>query len=137
MDDARSVSAAPWALAKTDLRDPAPVSRGTIRDRLLGPMDREVALSFTDGQIRELERILAAAPARRLPVDIRITVPFFRRGFFITVLAGPERRSRERRKEERGKHALWTVANACCFAVLLVLFVPTVIGLVHIAANGL
>jgi hypothetical protein len=137
MDEARRISAAPWAVAKADLRNAAQASRGTIRDRLLGPMDREVALSFTENQIRELERVLVAAPARRLPVDIRITVPFFRRAFFITVLAGPERRSRERLREERGKHALWTFANLCCFAFLLVLFVPTVIGLAHIVANGL
>lgn len=137
MDEARSVSAAPWAIAKAEPRDAAPACRETIRNRLLGPMDREVALSFTDDQIRELERVLAAAPAKRLPVDIRITVPLFRRGFFITVLAGPERRSRERLREERGKHALWTFTNLCCFAFLLVLFVPTVIGLAHILANGL
>ncbi len=117
--------------------DAAPAERGAILRRLLGPMDREVALSFTDEQIRELERVLAAAPARRLPIDIRVTVPFFGRGFFITVLAGPERRSKARLKAERAKHALWTFANLCCFAFLLVLFVPTAIGFVHLLAGGL
>lgn len=100
-------------------------------------MDPAVAQSFTDQQVRELERVLAASAARPVPVDIRITVPFFRRGFFIAVLAGPERRSGARRREDRASHALWTFWNLCCFAVVAILFVPTAIGLIHILAEGL
>jgi len=137
MDEARRVSAARWPAREAVLYDAAPATRSAILDRLIGPMDQGVAQSFTDEQIRELERVLAAAPVRRLPIDIRITVPLFRRGFFITVLAGPERRSKARLEEERAKHALWTFANLCCFAFLLVLFVPTAIGLVHMVAEGL
>jgi hypothetical protein len=136
MDEATTISAAGWGTRMATLHQATPGERASIRDRLLGPMDPAIARSFTEDQVRELERVLAAAPARRLPIDIRITVPFFRRGFFITFLAGPEHRSAERLKEERAKHALWTVANVCCFVFLFVLFIPTFIGLVHIFVKG-
>lgn len=136
MDEARTISAAGWGMRMAALNQAAPGERASIRDRLMGPMDPAVARSFTEDQVRELERVLAAAPARRPPIDIRITVPFFQGGFFITLLAGRERRSAERRKAERAKHALWTVANATCFVFLLVLFIPTFIGLVHIFEKG-
>ena len=58
-----------------------------------------------------------------------------RRRYFIALLAGPERRSRERLKEERACYTIWTLANSCLFVFLLLLFVPTLIGLVHIFAN--
>ena len=136
MDEASTIAAADWG-AHATLPEAPSARRGRIHERLLGPMDPEIARSFTDIQIRELERVLTAPSARRLPIDIRITVPFLRRGFFITFLAGPERRSAERLKEERTKHALWTFWNVCCFVFLFVLFVPTFIGLVHILAKGL
>ncbi len=134
MDEARTISAADWNAQKAALHQDAPARRGTTRDRLLGPMDPEVARSFTEAQLRELERVLATPSSRRLPINIRITVPFFRRGYFITFLAGSERRSEERLKEERARHPIWTLANACCFAFVLLFFVPAFIGLVHIIA---
>ncbi len=134
MDEARTISASDWSAHKAALHQEAPARRGTIRDRLLGPMNPEVARSFTEAQLRELERVLAAPASRRVPIDIRITVPIFWRRYFITFLAGPERRSTARLKEERVKHKLWTFANACSFVFVLLLFIPTFIGLVHIFA---
>ena len=76
-----------------------------------------------------------SSASRRPAVDIRLTAPFFSRRYFITLLAGPEQRSQERLQDERARHTIWTVANSCLFAFLLLLFVPTLIGLVHIFAN--
>ena len=136
MDEARTISAADWGARKAALHQAAQAHRGTIQDRLLGPMESWVANSFTEAQLLELERILAAPASSRLPIDLRLTVRFFRRRFFLTFLAGTERRSAERLKEERAKHRLWTLANVSFLIFLLVLFVPTVIGLVHIFAIG-
>ena len=136
MDEAQTIAAGDWRAAESDLAQDEPVRRGSLLDRLLGPMDREVANSFTEAQLQELERVLAASSSRRLPIDIRITLPALRRRYFLTVLAGPERRSAERLKLERAKHRLWTFWNVCTFVFLLVLFVPTFIGLVHIFASA-
>ena len=132
MDEARTISASDWSAQKAAFNQEVRVRPGTIRGGILGPMDPAVARSFTEVQLRELERVLAAPSSRRLPIDIRLTVPFFWRRYFISFLAGPERRSAPRLKEERVKHAIWTFANGCFFVFLLLFFIPTFIGLVHI-----
>lgn len=99
-------------------------------------MDPNIANSFTEAQLLELERVLSAPASRRLPIDIRTTLPFFRGRYFLTFIAGRERRSAQLLKAERAKRALWTFANACCFVFLVVMFVPTFIGLVHVFAIG-
>jgi hypothetical protein len=136
MDEARTISAANWRAQKAALNQEAPVRPGTTRDDLLEQMDPEVARSFTQAQLQEIKRVLPAPASRRLPIDIRITVPFLRRRYFITVLAGPEQRSEERLIAERAKHVLWTFTNFCCFVFLLLMFIPALIGLVHILAVG-
>ncbi len=136
MDEARTISAVDWSEQKAALNQEAPARPGTTRDGVLEQMDPEVARSFTQAQLQEIKRVLPAPASRRLPIDIRITVPFLRRRYFITVLAGPEQRSEERLKVERAKHVLWTFTNVCCFVFLLLLFIPALIGLVHILAVG-
>ncbi len=128
--------AAEWSRRKAIQDRVASPPRGTILDRVLGPMDPDIANSFTEAQLLGLERVLSAPGSRRLPIDIRITVPFFRGGYFLTCIAGRERRSAVRLKEERAKHVLSTFANVGFFVFLVVLFVPTFIGLVHIFAIG-
>jgi len=136
MDEARTISAADWSEHLTVLQQEAPDRPGTIRDGLLGPMDPEVARSFTDAQLRELERVLIAPTSGCRPIDIRITVPFFRRRYFVTFLAGPELRSAERLKADRAKHAIVTAANICFLAFLLTLIIPAMIGLFHIITTA-
>ena len=136
MVEARTISAADWSAQELASNQQAPAQQGTPGDDLLGSMDPEIVRSFTEGQLQELKRVVSATKSRRLPIDIRITVPFFWRRYFITVLAGPERRSAERLKRERAKHAIFTFANVCFFVFLLVLFIPALIGLVHILAVG-
>lgn len=136
MDEARTISAGDWHAQVSALAQEARSSSETIRERLLKRMDGEVAKSFSEAQLHELERVLAAPASGRPAINIRVTAPLFWRRYFITFLAGPERRSEERLKEERARHAIWTVANICSFVFLLMLFVPTFIGLVHIFANA-
>ncbi len=95
-------------------------------------MDPDVANSLTEAQLLELERVLSAPSRRRLPIDIRLTVPLFRHRYFLALLATPERRSAARLKEERAMREPWTVGNICFFIFLLALIVPAVIGLAHI-----
>ena len=47
----------------------------------------------------------------RYPVNIRITIPFLPRPFFVTFIVGPERRGVERRRIERRRHPLNTWGN--------------------------
>lgn len=52
------------------------------------------------------------------PVNIRLTIPFFSRSFYVAIVAGVERRSRARRVEERRKHPLLTAGNLVVYAIL-------------------
>ncbi len=45
------------------------------------------------------------------PVNIRLSIPFFTRRYYLTVIAGTEQRSTERLANEREKHPLTTTAN--------------------------
>ena len=134
MDNPGSSGAGDWNKAVAGASGALQLRGGSHLDRLLGAMERDIADSFTEAQIQALEGVLAASSSRRLPIDIRLTVPFFRRHFFITLLAGRERRSAARLKQERRRHRLWTLANACCIVFVLSLSVPAVVGLVHLLA---
>ncbi len=63
------------------------------------------------------------------PVNIRLSIPFLFTRYYVTIVAGKERRSRERRTSEYRKHSLLKVGNVlfivavqivCCLAVLYV-----------------
>lgn len=47
-------------------------------------------------------------------INIRLSIPLFFTSLYITVVAGTERRSRERRRRERAKHPLGTLGNLLC-----------------------
>ncbi len=62
------------------------------------------------------------------PVNIRFSVPFVRGGYYVTLVAGIERRNPGRRSQERDKHPLVTVGNG-----LFMLGAGTVVGLAALA----
>ena len=101
MHETQSIPASDWSAPEAALHQGTQPPWGTIKERLLRSMDPEVARSFTDAQICELERVLATGSSRPLPINIRLTVPFFNRRYFLNVLAGAERRGAARRKNSR------------------------------------
>lgn len=48
-------------------------------------------------------------------INIRLSIPLIFTSFYLTIVAGTERRSPERLKHERGKHPLSTLGNFLCF----------------------
>ena len=64
------------------------------------------------------------------PVNIRFSVPFMSRRFYLTIVGGEEKRTPERRASERHKYPLRTVANVFFFIGLATIFyVSAIIGL--------
>lgn len=55
--------------------------------------------------------IRAASEPSRYPVNLRLTVPFYPHSFFITFVAGKERRGAERLRQERARHPIHTWGN--------------------------
>lgn len=56
------------------------------------------------------------------PVNIRVSLPVFSRRFYMTVLAGEEKRSAARIAHERHRYPLRTLANVFFFIGLATLF---------------
>ena len=63
------------------------------------------------------------------PVNVRLSIPFLFARFYVTIVAGKERRSRERRTSEYKKHSLMKCGNLlaivslqiiCCLALLYI-----------------
>lgn len=96
---------------------PAPVLRDVSRPahapsptlaRVLRRVPESVRGDFSPEQLEALDAALASDTRGRFPVNIRLTVIG---RVFLVVLAGLERRHPERRREERRRHPLHTLAN--------------------------
>jgi hypothetical protein len=74
----------------------------------------------------------ANAEPARYPVNLRVTVPFLPKPFFITLIIGPERRGSERRRIERRRYPISTWGNlavavsACTVVSVATLFMAFV-----------
>lgn len=95
-------------------------------------MPEDVANSLTDLQLATIERALDSGRWRIHPVDLRLSIPLLWRRFYLVLLAGPERRSPERRRDERIDRPLRIVANLVVFAVFLLLLIPAAVGTVQL-----
>lgn len=78
---------------------------------LLDRLPEALRASLTPAQRHALAAVTDPAPATAHPVDLRVTVPMPGRSMFLSVLAGPERRSKDRRSLERRRHPLHTIGN--------------------------
>ena len=56
------------------------------------------------------------------PVNIRFTIPFFGRKFYITVVSGSEKRSADRQATDRNRYPLRTISNVFFFIGLATIF---------------
>ena len=70
------------------------------------------------------------------PVNIRFTIPLLFRSYYITVLIGPERRSKERRAIERQKHPLFTLGNVIVYLLSGVGWVVFLLTLYQLLSVG-
>ena len=95
-------------------------------------MPKDVADSFSDLQIATIERALDRGRWQFHPVDLRLSIPLLWRRFYFVLLAGPERRSPERRRDEGVNRPFRVAANSVVFAVFLLLLVPAAVGTVHL-----
>ncbi len=81
--------------------------------RLFDLMPREDSQSFSENQLRALNR--AIARSSKHAIDLRWSLPWFPRRLYLVVLAGPERRSKERLRREQ---AHWSMATTGLYTLL-------------------
>lgn len=99
--------------------------------RLLNRMPESIVESFTDAQLEAL-RSAMVNPARH-KLDIRLSIPTPFKRFYLVFLAGPERRSKERRV--RDGFRLWTPANMVFLVLLLSSLIVTLYNGFYLASS--
>ena len=75
---------------------------------------------FSEAQREALGEAMSTRTWRRQSVDIRLSLPFFSQRYFLTVVAGRERRPAPRRKAERVFHPLGTLGNTLFMGAITV-----------------
>lgn len=101
---------------------------------VLGRLPAQVTETLTAEQ-KEAIRRAVAAPWVKHDVNIRVSMPWFGRRFYLTVVGGEERRPLDRLAEERKDHPLSTMANSLFLAAVAFSFYAVVlVGLLVKAA---
>ena len=89
-----------------------------LAQRLLDGMPAEVRASLTDHQRDALVASANKCGWTRHPADLRLSIPFFSKRFYMVLLAGEERRSTERLAIERKRYPIANIANFTFMIVL-------------------
>ncbi len=89
---------------------------------LLDRIPPQIINTMTLAQIEAIVDAAGEAPWDDHAVNIRLTLPFILRKFYVTVVGGSEKRSGERRVIDRHKYPLRTAANVFFFIGMATLF---------------
>ena len=80
-------------------------------ESLLARMPEGMRESFTPDQVAALRHAAWRSKFGTHPIDIRWSIPFLNKPFYLVVLAGPERRSLARRAAERSRFPMARIGN--------------------------
>jgi hypothetical protein len=95
-------------------------------DQVVANLSPEARPSFTIDQLTELKSAFRRVNWKNNhTIDIRLSIPFVKRGFYFVFLAGPERRSRKRLQAEQPLYPYGAIA-----VMLLVLGLTTAVTVV-------
>lgn len=78
--------------------------------QLFAEISPEIADTFTSEQIEAIKRVFGRNWNRH-PIDVRVSVPILELRFYLVLLAGSERRSKQRLRSEKGVYPLRTPGN--------------------------
>ena len=92
-------------------------------EKLLARIPEGSGITFTDEQLEVVDLAFSNWNGVH-PIDIRCSIPIWRR-FYISLVVGPERRSKERRQQDREAHPLMIFGN-----IVLIAFSLIAVGLV-------
>lgn len=89
-------------------------------ERLLARLPGRIAETLTAEQTEAIQHAAEDMSWGRHPLDIRLSLPFFARCYYVTVIAGAEKRGAARRRRDRQRYPLRTVANVFFFVGIAV-----------------
>lgn len=91
-------------------------------EKCFSQISPEIAATFTKEQIEAIQKGFIHNEWKQHTLDLRISVPIPIIGFYLVLLAGEERRSKQRWQYEKQLYPFWTFGNilfliALCFIV--------------------
>lgn len=95
-----------------------PAAPSGIAGRLLEALPAEVRDGFTERQRGAIMKAAEVCSWKRHPADLRVSIPLFKRRYYLIFLAGQERRSKERLRKEHRHHPLATGGNLLLLSFL-------------------
>jgi len=87
-------------------------------DQVFSRIPGRVMDTLTREQKEAIHQAIDGAALQRPPINVRVSLPVLGRRYFLTLVAGPERRNDERRNDDRRHHPLGTSANFVFFGCL-------------------
>ncbi len=92
-------------------------------EQVWSQINPEIKNTFNEEQIKAIKKSFHASDR---PLDLRISFPISNFSFYLVLLGGKERRSKQRLQYERSLHPLWTPINSLfLFVVLIILSTST------------
>ncbi len=97
------------------------VAAGLRKDanQFLASMPGDVAATFSAEQLGAIAGVLRQRVWRRPRINVRISLPLLSRRYFLTLVAGIDKRSAARHANERAIHPLRTLSNLLFMGALL------------------
>ncbi|MHC5731154.1 MAG: hypothetical protein ACYTXY_45095, partial [Nostoc sp.] len=71
----------------------------TFLQQFFASIPPQVAVTFTDAQLTELQKVFKERVSKRHAVDIRLAIPFIKKRFYIVFLLGKEKSSNRNPKD--------------------------------------
>ncbi|MBK1987663.1 hypothetical protein A0J48_008965 [Sphaerospermopsis aphanizomenoides BCCUSP55] len=96
----------------------------SLSDNFFSQISPEVATTFTKEQIEALNKCCQSCECNERLIDLRISVLIPLLSFYLVILAGEERRSKQRLQYERSFSPLWTFSNSC-FLIMFSMIIVT------------
>ncbi|WP_335215009.1 hypothetical protein [Nostoc sp.] len=96
----------------------------TFLQHFFASIPPQVVATFTDDQLTELQKVFRERVSKRHAVDIRLSIPFNKKRFYIVFLLGKEKRSKQNRKD-----TIFTPVNS----ILLIRYCLVLITLLLVA----
>lgn len=109
---------------------------GEVRaEQLIRSITPAVREGLTQEQVSAIREAMRRGDWDSHPVDLRLAVPTPFGRYYVTLIAGPERRNPARRAADRKKRPLATMGNILFFATATVFCGFCALGLLSLAAG--
>ncbi len=87
----------------------------------------EVAATFTDAQLTELQKVFQERVSKRHAVNIRLSIPFIKKHFYLVFLLGKEKRS-----QQNPKDTIFTPVNSILLIRYCLVLITFLLGALYI-----